>query len=179
MAIQFDKLPTQNQYHVEADVYLARIEEAEMRKPKPTADGKQKPPYLSLKYRLTRHNGKSAGVMFDGQYDSDKQIVQYKLARFLTACGIPLKGAMELSDIANLVLNKEIVVDTKVDESGSQPRLQVDPFGREAYYPKEQFDEIWSLAHPDADEFVKAPEDDGEEPPFMQVPEGTDTEEEF
>lgn len=179
MAIQFDKLPTQNQYHVEADVYLARIEEAEMRKPKPSADGKQKPPYLSLKYRLTRHNGKSAGVMFDGQYDSDKQIVQYKLARFLTACGIPLKGAMELSDIANLVLNKEIVVDTKVDESGSQPRLQVDPFGREAYYPKEQFDEIWSLAHPDADEFVKAPEDDGEEPPFMQVPEGTDTEEEF
>lgn len=179
MAIQFDSLPTKNEYHVEADVYLARIEEAEMRKPKPTADGKQKPPYLNLKYRLTRHNGKSAGVMFDGQYDSDKQIVQYKLARFLTACGIPLKGAMELSDIANLVLNKEIVVDTKVDESGSQPRLQVDPFGREAYYPKEQFDEIWSLAHPDADEFVKAPEDDGEEPPFMQVPEGTDTEEEF
>lgn len=175
MAIQFDKLPTQNEYHVEADVYLARIEEAEMRKPKDAT----KPPYLNLKYRLTRHNGKSAGVMFDGQYDSDKQIVQYKLARFLTACGIPLKGAMELSDIANLVLNKEIVVDTKVDESGSQPRLQVDPFGREAYYPKEQFDEIWSLAHPDADEFVKAPEDDGEEPPFMQVPEGTDTEEEF
>ena len=172
MAIQFDKLPTQNEYHVEADVYLARIEEAEMRKPK----DETKPPYLNLKYRLTRHNGKSAGVMFDGQYDSDKQIVQYKLARFLTACGIPLKGAMELSDIANLVLNKEIVVDTKVDESGSQPRLQVDPFGREAYYPKEQFDEIWKLAHPDDDGFEKVPE--GEEP-FMQVPERTYTEEEY
>lgn len=172
MAIQFDSLPTTNEYHVEADVYLARIEEAEMRKPKdPT-----KPPYLNLKYRLTKHNGKSAGVMFDGQYDSNKQIIKYKLARFLQACGIPLKGSMELSDIATLVLNKEIVVDTKVDESGNSPRLQVDPFGREAYYPKEQFDEIWKLAHPDDDEFVKVPE--GEEP-FMHVPEGTDTEEEF
>ena len=172
MAIQFDSLPTTNGYHVEADVYLARIEEAEMRKGKDAT----KPPNLNLKYRLTRHNGKSAGVMFDGQYDSDKQIVKYKLARFLQACGIPLKGSMELSDIAPLVLNKEIVVDTKVDESGSQTRLQVDPFGREAYYPKEQFDEIWKLAHPDSDEFVKVPE--GEEP-FMHVPEGTETEEEF
>lgn len=172
MAIQFDALPTTNEYHVEADVYLARIEEAEVRKSK--TEGK--PPYLNLKYRLTKHNGKSAGVMYDGQYDSDKQIVKYKLARFLQACGIPLVGSMEFSDIANLVLNKEIVVDTKVDESGSSPRLQVDPFGREAYYPKEQFDEIWRLAHPDADEFVKVPA--GEEP-FMQVPEGTDTEEDY
>lgn len=165
MAINFDALPTKNEYHVEADVYLARIEEAEMRKPKDPA----KPEYLNLKYRLTRHDGKSAGIMFDGQYESDKQIVQYKLSRFLQACGIPLVGTMELRDIANLVLNKEIVVDTKVDESGSQPRLQVDPFGREAYYPKEQFTEIWKLAHPGESEFVTVP--DGEEPDFMKVPE--------
>ena len=165
MPIQFDTLPTQNAFHVEADVYLAHIEEAEMRKPKdPT-----KPAYLNLKYTLTRHNGKSAGVMFDGMYESDKQIVQYKLARFLQACGIPLKGTMELKDIASLVLNKDIVVDTKVDESGTQPRLQVDPFGREAYYPKEQFTEIWKLAHPDDDGFTAV--SDGEVPDFMQVPE--------
>ena len=173
MAINFDALPKTNEYKPVADVYLAHIEEAEMRSPKPSADGKKKPDYLNLKYRLTKHNGKSGGIMFDGQYESDKQIVQYKLSRFLQACGIPLKGTMELKDIANLVLHKEIVVDTKVDESGSQPRLQVDPFGREAYYPKEQFDEIWKLAHPDADEFVPVPE--GEEP-FMQVPEGTNEE---
>lgn len=172
MAIQFDSLPTTNSFKPEADVYLARIEEAEMRKPK--TEGKK--PYLNLKYRLTKHNGKGAGVMFDGQYESDKDLIKYKLARFLQACGIPLVGTMELKDIANLVLNKEIVVDTSVDESGSQPRLQVDLFGREAYYPKEQFDEIWNLAHADeVDEngFVKVPA--GEEP-FMQAPE---TEEEF
>ena len=114
--------------------------------------------------------------MYDGQYESDKQLTKYKLARFLQACGIPLVGTMELKDIANLVLNKDIVVDTSVDESGSSPKLQIDLFGREAYYPKEQFDEIWKLAHPDDDGFEKVPE--GEEP-FMQVPEGTDTEEEF
>ena len=167
MAIQFDSLPTKNEFHVEADVYLATIEEAEMRKPK--TEGK--PDYLNLKYRLTRHNGKSAGVMWDGQYESDKQIIKYKLARFLQACGIPLVGTMELKDIANLVLNKQIVVDTTVDESGTQPRLQADIFGREIYYPKEQFDEIWKLAHPNDDEFVPVPA--GEEP-FMQVPEGSD-----
>lgn len=176
MAIQFDSLPTTNSFKPEADVYLAHIEEAVMRKPKPSSDGTQKPEYLNLKYRITRHNGKSAGVMYDSQYDSDKQLVKYKLARFLQACGIPLVGAMELADIAKLVLNKDIVVDTVVDESGTQPRLNVDLFGREAYYPKDQFDEIWRLAHPDAEEFEPVPA--GEEP-FMQVPEGTDTVEEY
>lgn len=172
MAIQFDSLPTTNEYKPVADVYLAHIEEAEMRKPK--TEGK--PMYLNMKYRLTKHNGKSGGVMYDGQFESDKQLMKYKLGRFLQACGIPLVGTMELKDIANLVLNKDIVVDTSVDESGNQPKLQVDLFGREAYYPKEQFDEIWKLAHPDDDGFEKVPE--GEEP-FMQVPEGTNTEEEF
>lgn len=170
--INFDTLPTTSEYSVKADVYLAHIEKAEMRTPK--TEGK--PDYLNLQYRLTRFDGKKAGVMFDGQYDSDKQLIQYKLARFLKACGVPLKGQMELKDIATLVLNKDIVVDTSVDESGTQPRLQVDLFGREAYYPKEQFEEIWKLAHPDEDGFEPVPA--GEEP-FMQVPEGTDEEQDY
>ena len=168
--INFDTLPTTSEYSVNADVYLAHIEKAEMRKPKDP----QKPEYLSLQYRLTRHNGKKAGVMFDMQFDSEKQLMQYKLARFLKACKIPLKGQMELKDIATLVLNKDIVVDTSVDESGNQPKLQVDIFGREAYYPIEQFDEIYNLAHPEGSEFMPVPED--EELPFMSVPE-SDTEE--
>ena len=175
--INFDALPKTNEsnYTPKADVYLAHIEKAEMRTPKTAG----KPDYLSLQYRLTRHDGSKAGVMFDGQYESDKQIMQYKLGRFLTACGIPLKGQMELKDIATLVLNKDIVVDTSVDESGSQPRLQVDIFGREAYYPKKEFDMIWKLAHPDEDGeggFVSVPA--GEEP-FMQVPEEADEEAEY
>lgn len=166
--INFDTLPTTSEYNVEADVYLAHIEKAEMRKPKDP----QKPEYLNLQYRLTRHNGKKAGVMFDGQYESDKQLIQYKLARFVKACGIPLKGQMELKDLATLVLNKDIVVDAVVDESGNQPRLQVDLFGREAYYPKEQFDEIWNLAHPEGDKFMPVP--DASEIPFEEAPDGAE-----
>ena len=177
--INLDSLPTSSEYSVKADVYLAHIEKAEMRAPKTAG----KPDYLSLQYRLTRHNGTKAGVMFDLQVDSDKSLMQYKLGRFIKACGIPLKGNLELKDLATLVLNKDIVVDTTVDESGNQPRLQADLFGREIYYPKEQFDEIWKLAHPDGDDdgdgedgFVPVPA--GEEP-FMQVPEGTDEEAEY
>ena len=154
--INFDSLPTTNEYAVEADVYLAHIEKAEMRKPKDL----EKPEYLSLQYRLTRHNGKKAGVMFDAQYDSEKSLMQYKLGRFLKACKIPLKGQMELKDIATLVLNKDIVIDTSVDESGNQPRLQAGLFGREVYYTPEEFDEIWNLAHPESSEFMPVPEDD-------------------
>ena len=174
--INFDSLPTTSEYTVEADVYLAHIEKAEMRTPKPDANGNRKPDYLNLQYRLTRHNGKKAGVMFDGQYESDKQLIQYKLARFLKACKIPLQGQMELKDIATLVLNKDIVVDAVVDESGSRPKLQVDLFGREAYYPVEQFDEIWNLAHPEGNEFMPAPEG---EVPFMEVPESESEEVEY
>lgn len=168
--INFDSLPTSNEFKLEADVYLAHIEKAEMRTPKDTS----KPDYLSLQYRLTRHNGKKAGVMFDAQYESDKPLIQFKLGRFLKACKIPLKGQMELKDLATLVVNKDIVVDAVIDESGTQPRLQVDLFGREAYYPTEQFDEIWNLAHPEGNEFMPAPE--GEIPFVNDVPE-SDTEE--
>lgn len=181
--INFDKLPTSNggDFSVVADVYLAHIEKAEMRTPKPKTDESgflvQRPDYLSLQYRLTRHDGKKAGVMFDMLVESEKQAMLYKLSRFLQACGIPLKGQMELKDLANLVLNKEIVVDTKVDESSTQPRLQVDLWGREAYYPKSQFDEIWKLAHPeDTDgEFVAVP-DNEEVPDFMNAPENNSEE---
>ena len=177
--INLDALPQESgsNYTPKPDVYLALIEKAEMRTPKPSSDGTKKPDYLSLQYRISKFDGSKAGVMFDSQYESDKQAVQYKLTRFLKACGIPLQGQMELKDIATLVLNKQIVVDTKIDESSNQPRLQVDLFGREAYYPKEQFEEIWRLAHPEeGDGFTAAPA--GEEP-FMQVPEGADTEEEY
>lgn len=168
--INFDALPTSNEFKVEADVYMAHIEKAEMRTPKTAG----KPDYLNLQYRLTRHNGKKAGVMFDAQYESDKSLIQYKLARFLKACKIPLQGQMELKDLATLVVNKDIVVDTSIDDSGNQPKLQVDLFGREAYYPVEQFDEIWNLAHPEGNEFMPAPED---EVPFVNDVPDSDTEE--
>ena len=178
MAIQFDTLPKESPFALpKPDVYKAKIVEAEMRKAKTkNDDGSEKPPYLNLKYQLTDHAGKSCCAIYDILAESSSSVVQYKIGRFLTACGIPLVGSMELADIAKLVLNKEIAVDVNHDTKGQQPRAQVDIFTREAYYPVGQFEEIYKLAHAeDSDNTAAAPADTS----FMQVPEGTEEEVEY
>ena len=160
MAINFDTLPKENPFALPApDVYKAQIMEAAMKKGKDTT----KAPYLNLKYHLTNHDGKECGNIYDIMSESDSSVVQYKIGRFLTACGIPLVGAMELSDIAKLVLNKEIVIDVNHDTKSDQPKAQIDLFTREAYYPVGQFDEIYNIAHageerPDPSTFINPPE---------------------
>ena len=161
MAIQFDALPKENPFALpNPDIYKAKIVEASMKKGK----DESKPPYLNLKYQLTNKDGKNCGSVYDIMAESDSSVVQYKLGRFLTACNIPLVGAMELADIAKLVLNKEIVVDICHDTRSQQPRAQVDVFTREAYYPIGQFAEIYAIAHAgedsavDASTFINPPE---------------------
>lgn len=165
--INFSELPKESPNMIpEADVYKARIVEATMKAPKDMT----KPAYLNLKYQLTKHDGTSAGTMFDMLFDSDSSTLQYKLGRFLRACNIPLQGAMELSDIAKLVGNKEIVIDTKVTPASGNfsAKAEVDVFSREAYYTAPEFDEIWTLVHkeaqpaPAADEVVAVPENASE-----------------
>lgn len=174
MAIQFDKLPTSNPYGLpKPDIYKAKIVEAEMRSPKDPS----KPQYLNLKYQLTDHNGYSKGSLYDIMSESESSVVQYKLGRFLTACGIPLVGSMELRDIAKLVNGKEIVVDVSIDESGNRPRAQVDIFSREAYYPVEQFEEIWTLVHGADDGFEKT--DMPDTATFVDVADNTPAEVEY
>lgn len=142
--INFDSLPQSNPFTIPDDIYIARITEAIMKKPKDAA----KPPYLNLKYELFDANGKKAGTLYDIMAESDSSVVQYKIGRFIRACGIPLTGSMELSDIAKIVMNKEIVVDIKTtSKKGEDPRTQVDLFGREAYYMRSEFDEMYAVAH--------------------------------
>lgn len=183
MAIQFDQLPTESPFALpKPDVYKAKIVEAEMRKAKTTnPDGSEKPPYLNLKYMLTDHAGKSCGGVYDIIAESDSSVVKYKICRFAQACGIPLVGTMELSDMAKIVLNKEIAVDIAIDTKGQQPRAQVDLFTREAYYPIGQFEEIYKLAHAEDESAVAdvAPDVDADEVPFMNEPEGTSEEAEY
>lgn len=172
MAIQFDKLPKESPFALpKPDVYKAKIVEAEMRKAKSkNPDGSEKPPYLNLKYQLTNKAGKNCGAIYDIMAESDSSVVMYKIGRFVAACGIPLVGAMELSDIAKLVINKEIAIDVNIDDKGQQPRAQVDLFTREAYYPIGQFDEIYALAHAE-DAETAAPADTS----FINAPETTGT----
>lgn len=141
--INFDKLPQENPNQLpETGLYKAHIALAEMKQGKDAS----KPKYLNLKYALTNAKGESKGIMYDIMAESESSVVQYKMARFLKACGIPLVGSMELSDIGKLVVNKNIVVDLKQspDDRGDM-RIQVDPFTHEAYYPIGEFDEIYNI----------------------------------
>lgn len=172
MAINFEALPQQNPYGVPAaNIYLAKIVEAKMKQGKDTT----KPPYLNIKYALTKHDGTSGGTLYDMLSESESEVVMFKIGRFLRACGIPLQGSMELKDIAKLIQNKTIVVDVKVETKDDIARAQVDLFTREAYYTAEEFEEIYELVHPEeyqsqvANNMPDAPEGI-EEVPFATEP---------
>lgn len=138
MAINFAALPTDSPNQLVAPgLYYAKVTDAVMTKPKDVT----KPDYLLLTLALTDANGKSAGTLQDGMYDSDKAAIQYKLGRFVRACKIQIPGVMELKDLAKLVINKEVVVDVQHSKATEQyaAKAQVNLFEHEAYYLKEEF----------------------------------------
>lgn len=147
MAINFSELPQESPNALpEVDLYYATIAEATMKAPNDAT----KPDYLSLKLQLTDKDGKGCGTMYDILSESDSSVVQYKLGRFVRACGIPLQGVMELKDLAKLVVNKQIVVDVKHDQDKEKkypPKAAVDIFSREAYYLPCEFEEIYNIIH--------------------------------
>jgi hypothetical protein len=151
MAINFQNLPQDNPFALpNAGVYRAKIVEAEMRTPKTDAS---KPDYLNLKLTLFDVTNKNCGSIFDIISESDSSIVQYKIARFVRACKIPLTGSMELRDLAKVVKGKEIAVDVRIGKDNKdQPKAEVDLFSREGYYMPEEFMEIYYIANPDAAE---------------------------
>lgn len=166
MAINFDTLPQENPYALpNPGLHKAVIEEAEMRRPKNDAT---KPPYLNLRYSLTDMDGKARGSMFDIISESESQVVLYKIARFARACGIPLQGQIELSDLAKIVKGKTILVDVGIDDSNPKyVKPQVDLFAHEAYYSINELEDIKPIFCAEAKE-VQGNED------FMQIPEDTD-----
>ena len=169
MAINFDKLPQDNPFALPTPgVYRAKIVEADMKSPK---NDPTKPDYLNIKYTLFDRTNKNCGSIYDILSESDSSVVQYKIARFVRACGIPLTGAMELRDLAKLVKNKEIALDVTIDKKSDTPRAQVDLFSREGYYLASEFEEIYWLVRPEEAEQAEfetanAATGDDEERPF-------------
>lgn len=146
MAINFDSLPQENPFALpEPGVYKAKIVEAEMKQGKDLS----KPEYLNLKFSLTDKNGKSCGNLYDIIAESDSSVVQYKTARFIRACGLPLTGSMELKDLAKVVKGRELALDVSHDNKSERPRAQVDLFSREAYYLPSEFMDIYMLVNPE------------------------------
>ena len=86
MSINFNSLPTQKPTStIPAGFYKATISKAEMRVSKNTGNE-----YLSLQYDLTDDKGHAA-KLYDMQFDSEKELLRYKLARFLQATGLTLE----------------------------------------------------------------------------------------
>lgn len=142
MSINFDSLPKQNPGggSVKPGLYYAHVEKTEMKQGK----DKSKPPYLNLTLKLTDRDGKKAGTLFDMLMESDSSVIQYKLGRFLRACGIPLVGEMELKDIAKIVAGKDIAVDVKEDEYNGKKRAAVNLFDNEAYYLASEYEQVYA-----------------------------------
>lgn len=132
MAIKFDALPSEKPFSVvQPGYYYAVIETAEMKQGKDTS----KPPYLNLKYKLKDKDGKNAGVIFDLIAESEHNLMQYKLKRFLTALGLTFSGEFELKDIQKVCVGKEFIVNTTIEkQEGKQDRAIVDLFSNEIYY---------------------------------------------
>lgn len=172
--INFDKLPTESPNQLpKPGIYKAKVVEATMKQPK----DESKPLYLNMKYTLTNNNGKAAGTIYDMMFDSDTPTLNYKLGRFLQACGIPLKGSMALSDIAKLVVNKEFAVDVKIDEdaTGKYPdKAVVDIFSREVFYPIEQYQEIYDLINQEDVSLEEANPTNAQDTPSAEVPFNTE-----
>ena len=146
MTINFDSLPQENPFALpEPGVYKAKIVEAEMKQGKDLS----KPEYLNLKFSLTDKDGKNCGTLYDIIAESDSSVVQYKTARFIRACGLPLTGSMELKDLAKIVKGRELALDVAHDTKSERPRAQVDLFSREAYYLASEFMDIYKLVNPE------------------------------
>lgn len=135
MAINYDALPTENEssFPKLEGRYIAEIASAEMKVSK-TGNN-----YLNLRYNITDANGKKYGSVFDMQFDSDKNFLQYKLKRFIIGFQIPISGTFELADLTKLCVGKKAYVDLKVEkQEGYDAKTVVDASAAEIYAPLEQ-----------------------------------------
>lgn len=147
MAINFNSLPTNKPMNLpETGTYYATIDGAEMKQGQDTT----KPPYLNICLGLKDKMGKSCGKIYDILSDSDKELVQYKLARFLTALNLTNLGTFELADLVKVIKNKQLIVDVKQEEAkdGYPAKSVVDVFKNSIYYPISEASTIFGSTAP-------------------------------
>ena len=132
--INFNSLPTDKPNSLpESGTYYATIDSAEMKQGKDAT----KAPYLNIGLSLKDKYGKSCGKVFDILSESDKELVQYKIARFLIALDLAKLGSFELVDLVKIIKNKQLIVDIKQEEAkdGYPAKAVVDVFAGNIYYP--------------------------------------------
>ena len=142
MAINFNSLPNNRPTNLPAPgTYYATIEAAEIRQGFDTT----KPPYLNVTLALQDKYGKNCGKVYDILSESDKELVQYKVARFIIALGLENLGTFELADLVKVIKNKKLIVDIKQEEATANypAKAVVDVFKGNIYYPIREAEQIF------------------------------------
>lgn len=155
MAIHFDALPSEiegSNKVLDAGKYIGVVTKAEMRTSSST--GKS---YLSVTFDLYDINtNKKVGILFDKQFESEKQLLQAKLRKFMEGCDIRIRE-FELSDLAKLCVGKKCFVNIKIGKDTNGADINEVNVFNDPYEP------ITNIA--DAD-FVKVGESEDGELPF-------------
>lgn len=145
--INFNSLPTDKPTNLpDSGTYYATIESAEMKQGRDIT----KPPYLNICLSLKDKNGKACGKVFDILAESDKELIQYKIARFLLALKLEKLGQFELVDLIKIIKNKQLIVDIKQEEAkdGYPAKAVVDVFSGSIYYPMSDAQVIFGTPAP-------------------------------
>lgn len=147
MAINFSGLPTKRPNALPATgTYYATIDSAEMKQ----GQDPTKPQYLNITLALKDKQGKACGKIFDMLSESDKELVQYKIARFLIALGLDKLGTFELVDLVKVIKGKQLIVDVKQEEAknGYPAKAVVDVYAGNIYYPMSDAHTLFGAAAP-------------------------------
>ncbi len=131
--INFNELPQYKPANLlPKGAYKAVITEATM---KQGADI-TKPPYLSIVYTLKNANDVIVGKVYDNIAESEKDLMRYKLARFIIALNLQTRLTnFQLKDLAKIIPNRELIVDITSENYNGKDRNIVDVFSGEIYYP--------------------------------------------
>jgi hypothetical protein len=163
MSINFNALPSDKPNALpDPGKYFAVIEKAEM---KSSTTDPNKPDYLSITFALTNKEGKSCGKIFDILSESDKDLIRYKIQRFITALNIPITGNFELKDLTKIVVGKKLILDVTIDDpkkkdpnSPYSAKAVVDVFSGMIYYPIAEASAIFGIQPPTDGGTINAPD---------------------
>ena len=82
------------------------------------------------------------GLVWDNVMLIDKPTPQYKLARLIQACKLPLVGNIDKKDLVKMLPNKRIVVDITTEENTwrgvTKEKPKVEAFKNDIFYPPEE-----------------------------------------
>lgn len=108
--INFDSLPKDkpSQNNIVPGKYDAEVFKTEMMVSKNTNTE-----YLNVSFKII-----GGGFVNENYFDSDKQFLQYKLGRLLTACNVTLGGNGTLKDVAKVIKGKKVTIAVDVNDRG-------------------------------------------------------------